>query len=119
MRAAAPCHAMIACSCAQHPGRIYSGGHDDLAKAAIVYAKQSKDKRMLANATAIRRRAVRRYGQIMEEQRKAGALAKQKGVKGSKGFPKTPAALAKQGIDKNLANSARKRANTPSRSAED
>ena len=58
-------------------------------------------------------------GQIMEEQRKAGALAKQKGVKGSKGFPKTPAALAKQGIDKNLANSARKRANTPSRSAED
>jgi hypothetical protein len=69
-------------------------------------------------ATEIKKRAVRRLGEVMEENRKAGKLAKggqpyQKQAK-STGLTKNPVekpmSLESQGIDKNLADAARKAA---------
>jgi hypothetical protein len=42
----------------------------DTAERLRLYAKQSKDKIMLADSTAIIERAVRRLGEIIEEQKK-------------------------------------------------
>jgi hypothetical protein len=61
----------------------------DKAVALSVYATQAKDGQLIAHATAIRKRAERRLGEIMEEDRKAGKLAKNKpgpgrGKKGAK-----------------------------------
>ena len=88
----------------------------DKAVAMVVYAKQAKDGELIAHATAIRKRAERRLGELMEEDRKAGKLAKPPG--GSKQRPKKDRVakqpdvktLLDQGIDKNLADRARKAA---------
>lgn len=86
----------------------------DQAMAMRLYAKQAKDMELIGYATEIRMRAERCLGELMEEDRKAGKLArggqphqKQK----STGVPNTlvekQPTLADQGIDKNLAKRAR------------
>jgi hypothetical protein len=76
-----------------------------------------------ADAAEIKRRAERRIGEIIEDQRKAGKLAKPPG--GSKTRPKKDRvskkpdlSLADQGVDKNLADRARKAAAMPAREFE-
>jgi N6-adenosine-specific RNA methylase IME4 len=87
-----------------------------------VYARQAKDGELVGYAVEIKKRATRRLGEIMEENRKAGKLAK--GTRGR--LPAGPGrgrkrrgavnptvleiTLDKQGIDKNLAKLARKEA---------
>jgi hypothetical protein len=90
----------------------------DQAAAMRAYAKLSKDRQMEADAQAIRLRAERRIGELMAQQAKA--IGKAKGAKGigtSAGYNKTrtqqPATLAEAGIDKNLADRARKLAALP------
>jgi hypothetical protein len=77
-----------------------------------VAAKISKDKKMLADAEEIRDRAVRLIGQLMKAQAKMVGLAKGGGDKKSnhpvKRKPTDPPTLAEAGIDKNLANRARR-----------
>jgi N6-adenosine-specific RNA methylase IME4 len=81
----------------------------DKAVAMEVYAKLARDGILMAHATAIRRRATRRLGQLIEADRDVGKLAK--GTRGStvKGarVDNLPT-LADQGIDKYLADRARK-----------
>ena len=55
----------------------------DKAVALSAYAKQAKDSRLIAHATAIRKRAERRLGELMEDDRRAGKLAKGGGDKKS------------------------------------
>lgn len=94
----------------------------DKAKAMEVYAMQAKDSELIALATDIRMRAERRIGELMEAERKAGTLAKgvigrdKKGqTRGSRGVPRViePPTLADRGIDKHLADRARKAAALP------
>jgi N6-adenosine-specific RNA methylase IME4 len=94
----------------------------DRATALAVYAAQAKDGELIAHATGVRMRAIRRLGEIMEEQRKTGLLAKGTkrqlaGRTRSGGVAITPPesspTLASQGIDKNLAKTARKAAAMP------
>ena len=54
----------------------------DKAVALSVYARQARDGELIAHATAIRKRAERRLGELMEDDRKAGKLAK-----GTRGRP--------------------------------
>jgi hypothetical protein len=88
----------------------------DKAVALSVYAKQAKDGELIAHATAIRKRAERRLGELMDDERKSGKLAKGARVKGigrrggKRGSPDVPRSLADQGIDKHLADRARKAA---------
>ena len=90
----------------------------DKAVAMQVYAKQAKDHELIDHATDIRMRAEPRLGEIMEDARKAGKLAKPpagpgRGKKGIKvGSPEDPT-LRSQGIDKHLADRARKAAGMP------
>lgn len=91
----------------------------DKAVAMEVYAKQAKDLELIAHATEIRKRAERRLGELIEEERKAGKLAKPPG--GSKARPKKGRVargpdhptLASRGIDKHLADRSRKMAALP------
>jgi N6-adenosine-specific RNA methylase IME4 len=83
------------------------------ALAMEVYAKQAKDGELIAWSTEIKMRAERRLGEVMEDERQAGLLAKAAGSKGKRGFLKNPRTLAKRGIDKNLADRARKAAAMP------
>src|SRR6478609_2689086 len=55
----------------------------DKAVAMSAYAKQAKDGGLIAHATAIRKRAERRLGELMEDDRRAGKLAKGGGDKKS------------------------------------
>jgi ParB family chromosome partitioning protein len=78
------------------------------------YARQAKDRKLIGYATAIRLRAERRIGQLMQAQRKTVGLSKGGGTGANQyraaGLRKNPAAkptLAEAGIDKNLANRAR------------
>lgn len=89
----------------------------DKAIALSAYAKQARDGKLIAHATAIRKRAERRLGELMEDQRKAGKLAKGAKGSGSNQHKKVvrvangPApTLAQQGVDKHLADRARKSA---------
>jgi hypothetical protein len=90
----------------------------DQSAAMEVYAAQAKDGELMAYATEIRKRAERRLGELMAAAKAAGEMAK-----GAKGNPKGRGAkivrvaekpahptLADQGIDKNLADRARKAA---------
>jgi N6-adenosine-specific RNA methylase IME4 len=84
----------------------------DKAKAMEVYAYQAKDVSLVEPALSTKRLAERRIGELMEDQRKAGLLAKgaiQRGV-GKRGSPADPRSLASQGVDKHLADRARKAA---------
>jgi N6-adenosine-specific RNA methylase IME4 len=83
----------------------------DKAIAMQVYAKQAKDGDLIGMATEIRKRAERRLGEIMEVDRRAGKL-KRGGDRKSKVSEK-PLKLEAQGIDKNLADRARKAAAMP------
>jgi N6-adenosine-specific RNA methylase IME4 len=88
----------------------------DKATAMRMYAIQAKDQQLAADATEIQMRATRQIGVMMDEDRKAGRLAKggeQYRSKGT-GASKAPVVrtLEKQGIDKHLAQRARKAAKT-------
>jgi N6-adenosine-specific RNA methylase IME4 len=80
----------------------------DQAIALEVYAYQAKDGEIASAAVEVRGRAERRIGEIMEGQRKAGEL-KRGGDRKSKASTK-PLKLVDQGVDKNLADRARKAA---------
>jgi hypothetical protein len=69
----------------------------DRAVAMAHYAKQAKDGDLIGFATEIRKRAERRFGEIIEENRKAGKLAKPTGGKRPKGngFSKNPMSLSR------------------------
>ena len=83
----------------------------DKAAAMGLYARQAKDGELIALATEIRKRAERRLGEIMEESRKAGRLAKPPNPKRRVAKkPDDPPTLADQGINKALADRARKAA---------
>jgi N6-adenosine-specific RNA methylase IME4 len=77
------------------------------AVAMQVYAEQAKDGRLIGMATEIRKRAVRRIGQLMKADREAGKLAKAGRHPKNRVFQK-PDSLKTKGIDKNLADRARK-----------
>jgi hypothetical protein len=80
----------------------------DKAIAMEVYAYQQRDPQLAGDAAEIKMRALRRLGQLMELQRKAGLRAK--GTRGAGrpkkgGVRKTPPkgpTLKSQGVDKNL-----------------
>jgi len=78
-----------------------------------VYAYQAKDAELAGYAVEIRRRAVRRIGELMNSQPKAKGtrgLGKPKIGGVSKTPPKDAPTLADQGVDKNLAKQAREAA---------
>lgn len=83
----------------------------DKAHAMRIYAIQAKDPQLASDSTEVKRRATRRIGELMEEQRKAGELAKGGGDQRSKHrgkkSPGGPPTLADQDIDKDLAKLAR------------
>lgn len=92
------------------------------AEAMRAYAKQAKNKQLETDAAEIRIRAERRIGELMAAQREAGFMAT--GTQGqlngrdiSGGFVSNPPdaapTLAEVGIDKNLADRARKLAAIP------
>ncbi len=89
-------------------------GFRDKALAMEAYAFQAKDAELVAMAIEIKRRATRRIGELMAELKAVGNLSK--GTQGSrvKGarVDEKPT-LADQGINKNLADSARKLAAMP------
>ena len=83
----------------------------DKAVALSVYARQARDGELIAHATAIRKRAERRLGELIEDNRRAGKLAKGGGDKKSDHRvvkkPGDPPSLADQGIDKSAHDSYR------------
>lgn len=95
----------------------------DKAEAMRAYARQAKNKQLELDAAEIRIRAERRLGELIAAQREAGLMAT--GTKGqlvgkdaSGGFvcnppEEKPITLAEAGIDKNLADRARKYAAIP------
>lgn len=83
----------------------------DKAIAMEVYAKQAKDGELIGMATEIRGRAERRLGEIMAQDKEAGRLAGP-GRKKTNRVSEKPN-LKDRGIDKNLANRARKAAAMP------
>ena len=87
----------------------------NVASAMKAYARQANDRQMEVDASEIRIRAERRLGEMIREQGEAGQLAKAGRPKiGSEPDPisKTPT-LAAVGIDKHLADRARKMAAIP------
>ncbi len=94
----------------------------DVAEAMRAYAHQAKNKQLEIDAAEIRIRAERRIGELMKAQKDAGQMAtgtqgQLNGKDASGGFvvnpPEKPITLAEAGIDKNLANRARKLAAVP------
>lgn len=89
----------------------------DKGEAMRAYAKQAKNKQLEVQAAEIRIRAERRIGELMAAQRDAGEMAKGGQPHQSTGLQKNPVAaaptLAEAGIDKNLADRARKYAAIP------
>ena len=88
----------------------------DLAAAQAAYARQARDRAMLEDAVEIRVRAERRLGELMAAQRDADLLHRGGRPPRSKppktGLPDNPVlqplSLAEAGIDKNLADRARR-----------
>jgi hypothetical protein len=89
----------------------------DKAVAVEAYAKQAKDGELIGLATEIRKRAERRLGELMAELSSNGLMAKgarEKGTdRGSTRAVGGPASLSSHGIDKHLADRARKAAAMP------
>lgn len=92
-------------------------GFRDKSEAMRAYAKQAKNKQLEVQAAEIRIRAERRIGELMAAQRDAGELAtagRPSDKIGSKTNPISAApTLAEAGIDKSLADRARKYAAIP------
>lgn len=87
----------------------------DKAEAMRAYAKQAKNKQLETDAAEIRIRAERRIGELMAAQREAGLMsvgAANAGWKETR-VQSAPITLAEAGIDKNLADRARKLAAIP------
>jgi N6-adenosine-specific RNA methylase IME4 len=81
----------------------------DKAVAMAAYARQAKNKDLEADAVEIRMRATRRLGEMMEGQKKTVGLNKGQLRRGSNSDPRDERpTLASQGIDKHLADDARK-----------
>ena len=88
-------------------------GIKSLAEQARTYARQAKNRDLEINATEIRIRAERRLGEIMVLQRESEqGLNKGAATRVAEG-PASPPALADVGIDKHLADRARKLAKMP------
>lgn len=91
-------------------------------EAMRAYAKQAKNKQLEIDASEIRFRAERRIGELMASQRDAGLMAKPVGanqhVDRVRNGPDAPT-LAEAGIDKHLADRARKYAAVPAQEFED
>jgi hypothetical protein len=84
----------------------------DHAEQMKLYGRQSKNKELEAKAAEIRKRATRRLGQLIAEQKKTVGLNKGGKSEHRNRVKRQPgkATLAEAGIDKNLANRARKEA---------
>jgi N6-adenosine-specific RNA methylase IME4 len=82
----------------------------DKAIAIAAYARQAKNKDLEADAFEIRKRAERRLGVMMEAQPKAKGAREPGTNRGTTRVAEKPASLDDAGIDKNLANRARKAA---------
>jgi len=80
----------------------------DKAAAMEFYARAAKNEQLEMDAKAIRMRAIRRLGQMMEEQPKAKPGGDMKSDHRVSKKPNDFPTLAEQGIDKNLAHKARK-----------
>lgn len=76
----------------------------DKATALEAYAYQAKDPELVQHAVEVKRRAERRLGELMENDRQADRMSK--GAAATRGT-ENPASLSDQGIDKNLAKRAR------------
>ena len=87
----------------------------DKAAALKAYARQAKNRQLEIDAAEIRMRAERRIGELMEYQRETVGLAKGGKPYQDTGLEKNPVTptLADAGIDKNLADRARKMAAVP------
>lgn len=90
----------------------------NVSEAMRAYAHQAKNKQLEIDAAEIRIRAERRIGELMAAQKEAGLMASggqphQKNPTGSKKNPVAPITLAEVGIDKSLADRARKYAAVP------
>lgn len=89
----------------------------DVAEAMRAYARQAKNRQLEIDAAEIRMRSERRLGELMQAQRESVGLAKPPGSNQYKDRvrtgPEAPATLAEAGIDKHLADRARKMAAVP------
>ena len=95
----------------------------DQSEAMRAYAKQAKNKQLEVQAAEIRIRAERRIGELMAAQREAGMLSAGTagagnanvtgGLRENPPVDERPITLAEAGIDKNLADRARKYAAIP------
>lgn len=96
----------------------------DRSEAMRAYAKQAKNKQLEVDAAEIRIRAERRLGEMIAGQRDAGLLSKGAategvGKRGLQNSPHSAPTLAEAGIDKNLADRARKIAAVPAEQFEE
>jgi phage N-6-adenine-methyltransferase len=86
----------------------------DQAEAMRAYAKQAKNKQLEIDASEIRFRAERRIGELMGAQRETVGLNSGKLLRGSEPDPRASLpTLSEAGIDKHLADRARKYAAVP------
>jgi hypothetical protein len=92
----------------------------DKATALRAYAKQAKNRQLEIDAAEIRIRAERRLGEVIAAQRESIGLSKGARNAGQKRTrnPDEPATLTEVGIDKHLADRARKLAALPARQFE-
>jgi hypothetical protein len=78
--------------------------------AIATYARKVKDKQIAADAAEIKKRGERRIGEMMKAQKETIGFNKGGGDHRVKEKPGALSTLAEAGIDKNLANAARKQA---------
>jgi len=96
-------------------GRPCRWHHIDKSAALAEYGRRAKDQKLIAYATEVRKRAERRVGEMMQEQKERFGL--NKGGRPNKPHPGPDAVkiptLAEVGIDVHLADKARKLAAMP------